>query len=134
MIECQFSYEPEKGADFLTYAHYFIGNTLLECRKQEEAVFFRSLYEYKSARGIAWLYNNSGKSTKEVVDQYAAEQHCSEETATEYLTIARQNRSCVPFYLTAQDEDSEETGEDVTCDNSWNYTTILRDKALVKTV
>lgn len=24
-----------------------------------------------------------------------------------------------------QDEDSEETGEDVTCDDSWNYTDIL---------
>ena len=83
------------------------------------------LDEYKAARGIAWLYNNSGKSAKEVIAEYANQQNCTEETATEYLTIARQNRSRVPFYATMQDEDSEETGEDVTRDDSWNYADIL---------
>ena len=51
--------------------------------------------EYKAARGVAWLYNNSGKSAKEVIAEYAAEQNCTEETAAEYLTLARQNRSRV---------------------------------------
>lgn len=104
---------------------YFIDNALLDCRRQEEAGSFKSLDEYKAARGIAWLYNNSGKSAKEVIAEYAAEQNCTEETAAEYLTIARQNRSRVPFYATMQDEDSEETGEDVTRDDSWNYADIL---------
>ncbi len=125
MLECLQNYAPDKGADFLTYAHYFIGNALLDCRRQEEAGSFKSLDEYKAARGIAWLYNNSGKSVKEVIAEYANQQNCTEETATEYLTIARQNRSRVPFYATMQDEDSEETGEDVTCDDSWNYAAIL---------
>ena len=104
---------------------YFIDNALLNCRRQEEAGSFKSLDEYKAARGIAWLYNNSGKSAKEVIAEYAAEQNCTEETATEYLTLARQNRNRVPFYSTIQDEDSEETGEDVACDDSWNYAGIL---------
>lgn len=125
MMECLPNYAPDKGADFLTYAHYFIGNALLDCRRQEEAGSFKSLDEYKAARGIAWLYNNSGKSAKEVIAEYAAEQNCTEETATEYLTLARQNRSRVPFYATIQDEDSEETGEDVARDDSWNYADIL---------
>ena len=125
MLECLPNYVPDKGADFLTYAHYFIGNALLDCRRQEEAGSFKSLDEYKAARGIAWLYNNSGKSAKEVIAEYANQQNCTEETATEYLTIARQNRSRVPFYATMQDEDSEETGEDVTRDDSWNYAAIL---------
>lgn len=125
MLECLQNYAPDKGADFLTYAHHFIGNALLGCRRQEEAGSFKSLDEYKSARGIAWLYNNSGKSVKEVIAEYAAEQNCTEETAAEYLTLARQNRSRVPFYSTMQDEDSEETGEEVTCDDSWNYADIL---------
>ncbi|MBO5273388.1 MAG: hypothetical protein J6I45_02110, partial [Clostridia bacterium] len=107
------------------YAHHFIGNALLDCRRQEEAGSFKSLDEYKAVRGIAWLYNNSGKSAKKVIAEYAAEQNCTEETAAEYLTLARQNRSRVPFYSTMQDEDSEETGEDVTCDDSWNYADIL---------
>lgn len=125
MLECLQNYVPDKGADFLTYAHHFIGNALLDCRRQEEAGSFKSLDEYKAARGIAWLYNNSGKSAKEVIAEYAAEQNCTEETAAEYLTLARQNRRRVPFYSTMQDEHSEETGEDVTCDDSWNYADIL---------
>ena len=125
MLECLQNYVPDKGADFLTYAHHFIGNALLDCRRQEEAGSFKSLDEYKAARGSAWLYNNSGKSAKEVIAEYAAEQNCTDETAAEYLTLARQNRRRVPFYSTMQDEDSEETGEDVTCDDSWNYADIL---------
>ena len=113
MLECLQNYVPDKGADFLTYAHHFIGNALLDCRRQEEAGSFKSLDEYKAARG------------KEVIAEYAAEQNCTEETAAEYLTLARQNRRRVPFYSTMQDEDSEETGEDVTCDDSWNYADIL---------
>ena len=52
MLKCLPNYVPDKGADFLTYAHYFIGNALLDCRRQEEAGLFKSLVEYKTARGI----------------------------------------------------------------------------------
>ena len=41
------------------------------------------------------------------------------------MTVARLNRSRVSLYVTAQDEDGEETGEDVTRDDSWDYTAIL---------
>lgn len=41
------------------------------------------------------------------------------------MTVARLNRSQVSLYVTAQDEDGEETGEDVTRDDSWDYTAIL---------
>jgi hypothetical protein len=125
LLVCLQNYAPDKGADFLTYAHHFIGNALLDCRRYEEVGSFKSLDEYKAARGIAWLYNNSGKSEKEVIAEYAAEQSYTEETAAEYLTLARQNRNRVPFYCTMQDEDGEETGEDVTRDDTWNYADIL---------
>ena len=101
-----------------------VRRTLLNSR-QEEAGSFKSLDEYKTARGISWLYNNSGKSAKEVIAEYAAEQSCTEETSAEYLTIARQNRNRVPFYSTMQDEDGEETGENVNRDDNWNYADIL---------
>ena len=39
--------------------------------------------------------------------------------------MAQFNRSQVSLYVTAQDEDSEETGEDVTRDDSWDYMAIL---------
>ena len=125
MLECLESYAPYKGAEFLTYAHHAIGNALIQCRMMEESGSFSSLDEYKRVRGIAWLHNETGKSKGEVVSEYAQKEGCSEETAEQYLTVARLNRSQVSLYVTAQDEDGEETGEDVTRDDSWDYTAIL---------
>lgn len=125
MLECLESYDPYKGAEFLTYAHHTIGNALIQCRMMEESGSFSSLDEYKRVRGIAWLYNETGKSKGEVVSEYAKKESCSVETAEQYLTAARLNRSHVPLYVTAQDEDGEETGEDVTRDDSWDYAAIL---------
>ena len=125
MLECLESYDPYKGAEFLTYAHHAMGNALIQCRMMEESGSFASLDEYKRVRGIAWLYNETGKSKGEVVSEYAKKEGCSEETAEQYLTVAQFNRSQVPLYVTAQDEDSEETGEDVTRDDSWDYMAIL---------
>ena len=125
MLECLESYDPYKGAEFLTYAHHAIGNALIQCRMMEESGSFSSLDEYKRVRGIAWLYNETGKSMGEVVSEYAKKEGCSDETAEQYLTVARLNRSQVSLYVTAQDEDGEETGEDVTRDDSWDYTAIL---------
>lgn len=60
MVECLNRYNPGKGAEFATYVHHPIGNALLRCRMMEEGGTFSSLDEYKMARGIAWLYNESG--------------------------------------------------------------------------
>ena len=125
MLECLESYDPYKGAEFLTYAHHAMGNALIQCRMMEESGSFASLDEYKRVRGIAWLYNETGKSKGEVVSEYAKKEGCSEETAEQYLTVARLNRSQVSLYVIAQDEDGEETGEDVTRDDSWDYAAIL---------
>ncbi len=134
MLECLESYDPYKGAEFLTYAHHAIGNTLIQCRMMEESGSFASLDEYKRVRGIAWLYNETGKSMGEVVREYAAREGCSEETAEQYLTVARLNRSQVSLYVTAQDEDGEETGEDVTKDDSWDYAAIVWNGAQAEAV
>ena len=76
-------------------------------------------------RGIAWFYNERGNSKGEIVSEYAKKEGCSDETAEQYLTVAWLNRSQVSLYATAQGEDAEETGEDVTRDDSWDYTAIL---------
>ena len=124
LLDCLPGYDETMGADFLTYAHHFIGNAILTCRMQEEAGSFGSLDEYKNARGIAWLYSGA-RSAAEAVKQYADKTGCAERTAEKYLDIARRNRSRIPFYVSAQDEDGEETGEDVTRDDSWDYAAIL---------
>ena len=125
MLDCLREYNPTQGADFLTYAHHFIGNALLTCRMQEEAGSFENVDEYKAVRGIAWLYNQSGQSEQAAIQKYARKNGCTEETAAKFLALARQNRSRVPFYQTIQDEDSEETGEDVSRDDHWDYAEIL---------
>ena len=134
MLECLESYDTYKGAEFLTYAHHAIGNALIQCRMMEESGSFSSLDEYKRVRGVAWLYSESGKTKGEVVSEYAQKEGCSEGIAEQYLAAARLNRSRVPLYVTAQDEDGEETGEDVTRDDSWDYTAILWNGAQAKTV
>lgn len=125
MLECLENYDPYQSAEFLTYAHHAIGNALIHCRMMEESGSFSSLDEYKRVRGIAWLYNELSKSKGEVVSEHAEKEGCSEETAEQYLSVARLNRSRVPLYVTAQDEDAEESGEDVTRDDSWDYAAIL---------
>lgn len=125
MLDCLRGYDPAQGADFLTYAHHFIGNALLTCRMQEEAGSFENVDEYKAVRGIAWLYNQSGQSEQAAIQKYAQKNGCTEETAAKFLALAKQNRSRVPFYQTIQEADSEETGEEVAVDDSWNYTDIL---------
>ena len=134
MLECLKSYDPYKNAEFLTYAHHAIGNALLQCRMTEEGGSYSSLDEYKRVRGIAWLYNESCRTKGEVVSEYAKTEGCSEETAWQYLTTAQMNRSRVPLYVTAQDEDAEETGEDVTRDDSWDYTAVLWNGIQAKAV
>ena len=134
MLECLESYDPYKGAEFLTYAHHAIGNALIQCRMMEESGSFASLDEYKRVRGIAWLYNEAGKPKSEVVSEYAKKEGCSEETAERYLAVARFNRSQVPLYVTAQDEDAEESGEDVTRDDCWDYAAILWNGAQAEAV
>lgn len=125
MLDCLWGYDLAQGADFLTYAHHFIGNALLTCRMQEEAGSFENVDEYKAVRGIAWLYNQSGQSEQAAIQKYAQKNGCTEETAAKFLALAKQNRSRVPFYQTIQEADSEETGEEVAVDDSWNYTDIL---------
>ena len=119
--------EMEQETEFLKYAKHYIWDGLLFCRMMGEAGSFSSLAEYRRVRQIGAIYNNSGKSRAEVVSEFAAQSGYKDESvsADELLTIARRNRSIVSLYRTEQDEDGEETGEDVTCDDSWNYADIL---------
>ena len=57
--------------------------------------------------------------------EFAEKNDCDLKTAEEYIKAARSIRNRESFYVTEQDKDSEETGEDVTRDDSWDYTAIL---------
>lgn len=125
VIERFSDYDPSTGADFTTYLYPFITDALLSCRMLEESWSVDSLDQYKKIRGIAWKYRPSGENTKKTISEYAAEKNCKQETAAEYLNAAKGIRSRQSFYVSRQDEDSEETGEDVSRDDYWDYAEIL---------
>jgi len=125
VIERFSDYDPSTGADFTTYLYPFITDALLSCRMLEESWSVDSLDQYKKIRGIAWKYRTSGENTKKTISEYAAEKNCKQETAAEYLNAAKGIRSRQSFYVSRQDEDSEETGEDVSRDDYWDYGEIL---------
>ena len=125
VIERFSDYDPSTGADFTTYLYPFITDALLSCRMLEESWSVDSLDQYKKIRGIAWKYRTSGENTKKTISEYAAEKNCKQETAAEYLNAAKGIRSRQSFYVSRQDEDSEETGEDVSRDDCWDYAEIL---------
>ena len=114
-------YDPEKGAEYATYIYPFIRDAILRFRMGEEQWSVSSLTSYKMLRTMAWLHHN----TKDVVGEFAKKYDCDLALAEEYLKVVRGIRNQQPFFVTEQDEDGEETGEDVTRDDSWNYADIL---------
>ena len=136
LLYCLPKFEPAQETEFLKYAKHYIQNGLLFCRMMDEAGSFASLAEYQRVRQIGAIYNNSGKRRTEVVSEFAAQSGYKDESvsADELLTIAQRNRSIVSLYRTEQDEDREETGEDVTRDDSWNYAEILWNGIQAKAV
>lgn len=134
VIERFSDYDPSTGADFTTYLYPFITDALLSCRMLEESWSVDSLDQYKKIRGIAWKYRTSGENTKKTISEYAAEKNCKQETAAEYLNAAKGIRSRQSFYVSRQDEDSEETGEDVSRDDYWDYAEILWNSIKAKAI
>ena len=116
-------YAPEKGAEYATYIYPFIRDAMLRFRMGEEQWSVSSLTSYKMLRTMAWLYHN----TKDAIAEFSKKYNCDLALAEEYLKVVRGIRNQQPFFVTEQDEDGEETGEDVTCDDSWNYADILWD-------
>ena len=119
MLQKLMDYDPAKGAKYATYIFPFIRDAMLRFRMGEEKWSVSSLTNYKMVRSMAWLYHNS----KDAVSEFAKKYNCDLALAEEYLKVVRGIRNQQPFYVT--DEDGEETGEDVTCDDSWDYADIL---------
>lgn len=136
LLFCLPRFDPAQETEFLKYAKHYIQDGLLFCPMIGEVGSFASLAEYRRVRQIGAIYNNSGKRRAEVVSEFAIQSGYKDESvsADELLTIVQRNRSIVSLYRTEQDEDGEETGEDVTRDDSWNYAEILWNGIQAKTV
>ena len=136
LLFCLPRFDPAQETEFLKYAKHYIQDGLLFCRMMGEAGSFASLAEYRRVRQIGAIYKGLGKSRAEVVSEFAIQSGYKDESgsADELLTITQRNRSIVSLYRTEQDEDGEETGEDVTHDDSWNYAEILWNGIQAKAV
>ena len=119
MLQKLMDYDPSRGAEYATYIFPFIRDAMLRFRMGEEKWSVSSLTNYKMVRSMAWLYHN----TEDAVSEFSKKYNCDLALAEEYLKVVRGIRNQQPFYVT--DEDSEETGEAVALDDSWNYADIL---------
>lgn len=129
MVERLTEYDPDKGADFLTYTYYDIGNAILDCRRYEESGSFKNLDEYKTIRGIAWLYNKSGDSRKKTIASFMEKTGCTEKTAENYLLSAYKNRSGISIYDPTPIENEEESDEDLSREADGAYGAFLWDRS-----
>ncbi len=121
MLQALVHYDPEREADFATFVFPLIRDAWLNFRKGEEALSIDTLSQYKNLRLAGHLGGAS-----DAVKAFAEKRQCSPETAEKYLRDASLLRNRVSFYV-SEDEDGKEAGEDVTCDNHWDYVDILWD-------
>lgn len=115
------SYDLENGAAFTTYIFPSLRDGFLKQRLNEEAWSLSSLYVYKKIRLMAWQYDN----TEDAISAFTESQKCELKLAEEYLKLSNGLRLRESFYITEQDEDGEETGEDITRDDYWKYEDLL---------
>ncbi len=126
LLLCLSKYDPDKDSDFLKFAHHHLRDALLFSRAMEEAGSFTSIAEYRRVRRIGAIYNQTHQNQAEAVAKFLeTAEYKGSTSAEDLLTIAHRNRSIVPLFRTEQDEDGEETGEDVTRDDRWDYVEIL---------
>ena len=130
ILEKLADYDPDAGTSFTTFLYPHISDALLEFRKGEEAWSLRSLTAYKLVRRMAQLYYNN----PDPIPIFCSQFHCSPEKAKAYLNIVRGIRNRSTLELTFQDENDEDTGEDVTRDDSWDYAAILATDELGRKV
>ena len=130
ILEKLADYDPASGASFTTFLYPHISDALLEFRKGEEAWSLRSLTAYKLVRRMAQLYYNN----PDPIPTFCRQFHCTPEKANAYLNIVRGIRNRSTLELTFQDENDEDTGEDVTRDDSWDYAAILASDELGRKV
>lgn len=79
------TFDPTKGAKFLTYMYEFIGDALTSFRMREECWTIDSLDIYKGIRRVASIYNANGGNAQNAIDKFCEETGCKPKTAVEYL-------------------------------------------------
>ena len=82
------TFDPTKGAKFLTYMYEFIGDALTSFRMREECWTIDSLDIYKGIRRMAAIYNANSGNAQNALEKFCEETGCKPKTAAEYLELA----------------------------------------------
>lgn len=107
------SFDPSKGARFLTYMYEIIEDALLSFRLRQESWTIGSLDIYKGIRRMAAIYNASGSDAVKAMEKFCKETGCKPKTAAEYLELAVGIRARQTEILIDRDEDEEAIIEEV---------------------
>ena len=107
------SFDPSKGARFLTYMYEFIEDALVSFRLRQECWTIDSLDIYKGIRRIAAIYNATGGDATKAIEKFCKETGCQPKTAVEYLERAVGIRARQSEVIIDREEDDEAIIEDV---------------------
>ena len=107
------SFDPSKGAKFLTYMYEFIEDALISFRLRQECWTIDSLDIYKGIRRMAAIYNANGGDAQKAMEIFCKETSCKPKTAAEYLELAVGIRARQSEIIIDLDEDEEAIIEDV---------------------
>ena len=111
------SFDPSKGAKFLTYMYEFIEDALISFRLRQESWTIDSLDIYKGIRRMAAIYNASGGDAAKAMEKFCKETGCKPKTAAEYLELAVGIRARQSEILIDWDEEEEAVIEEVMPDS-----------------
>ncbi len=107
------SFDPSKGARFLTYMYEFIEDALVSFRLRQECWTIVSLDIYKGIRRMAAIYNATGGDATKAIEKFCKETGCQPKTAVEYLERAVGIRARQSEVIIDREEDDEAIIEDV---------------------
>lgn len=107
------TFDPTKGAKFLTYMYEFIGDALTSFRMREECWTIDSLDIYKGIRRMAAIYNANGGNAQNAIEKFCEETGCKPKTAAEYLDQVIGIRARQTEVIVDWDENDTEIIEDI---------------------
>ena len=107
------TFDPSKGAKFLTYMYEFIGDALTSFRMREECWTIDSLDIYKGIRRMAAIYNANSGAAEKAMEKFCNETGCKLKTAAEYLDQVIGIRARQAEVIVDWDENEIEIMEDI---------------------
>ena len=120
MLKALQEYDPERGVPFIVYKEYTAMREVHDyIRTMRTGFTVHSDYEYSRLRNAMRLFREYGsKADDTTIEIIARDIGTSKEDADEIIRSGMQNMQFVDYYKQYADEDSEESREEVACDNS----------------